>query len=225
MSGWTNQSVLEVRDLHKSYRDADGNPLDVIRIGRFDLAAGEQVALVGASGSGKSTLLNLVAGIRLPDEGEILINGTDITRLDEAERDRFRANNIGYVFQSFNLLQGFTALENVLLGQMFADREHDPDRAVALLETVGLGKRLRHKPRALSVGEQQRVAIARALVNEPPLVLTDEPTGNLDAKNGAVVLELLRRICAENDHTLLLVTHDPKVQEQFKKVIRLEELS
>ncbi|MGA2222381.1 MAG: ABC transporter ATP-binding protein [Verrucomicrobiia bacterium] len=225
MTDWTNQSVLELRDLHKSYRDADGNPLDVIRIGRFDLAAGEQVALVGASGSGKSTLLNLVAGILLPDSGEILVNGTDITRLDEAERDRYRADNIGYVFQSFNLLQGFTALENVMLGQMFADGEHDADRAVALLETVGLGKRLHHKPRALSVGEQQRVAIARALVNAPPLVLADEPTGNLDAKNGAVVLELLRRICAENNHTLLLVTHDPQAQGQFKKVIRLEELA
>jgi len=225
MTDWTNQSVLELRDLHKSYRDADGNPLDVIRIGRFDLAAGEQVALVGASGSGKSTLLNLVAGILLPDSGEILVNGTDITRLDEAERDRYRADNIGYVFQSFNLLQGFTALENVMLGQMFADGENDADRAVALLETVGLGKRLHHKPRALSVGEQQRVAIARALVNAPPLVLADEPTGNLDAKNGAVVLELLRRICAENNHTLLLVTHDPQAQGQFKKVIRLEELA
>jgi len=225
MPNSTNQTVLELRDLHKSYREADGNALDVIHIGRFDLAEGEQAALVGASGSGKSTLLNLIAGIVSPDSGEVLVNGTDITRLDEAERDRFRADNIGYVFQSFNLLQGFTALENVLLGQMFAESEHDADRAVALLETVGLGKRLQHKPRALSVGEQQRVAIARALINEPPLVLADEPTGNLDAKNGAVVLELLKRICAENNRALLLVTHDSKVRDQFKKVIRLEDLA
>jgi len=225
MTEWTNQSVLELRDLHKSYREADGNALDVIDVKRFDLAAGEQAALVGASGSGKSTLLNLVAGIVLPDEGEILVNGTDITRLDEAERDRFRAGNIGYVFQSFNLLQGFTALENVLLGQMFAEGKQDSSRATALLETVGLGKRLHHKPRALSVGEQQRVAIARALVNAPPLVLADEPTGSLDAKNGAIVLELLQRICAENKHSLLLVTHDLQVQQQFKKVVRLEDLS
>jgi putative ABC transport system ATP-binding protein len=225
MPDWTNQSVLELRDLRKSYREADGTALDVIRIGRFDLTVGEQVALMGASGSGKSTLLNLVAGIVLPDSGEVLVKGTDITRLDEAERDRFRAGNVGYVFQSFNLLQGFTALENVLLGQMFAEGKQDTHRAGALLETVGLGKRLHHKPRALSVGEQQRVAIARALVNAPPLVLADEPTGSLDAKNGAVVLELLQRICRENKHSLLLVTHDPKVQEQFKKVIRLEDLS
>lgn len=224
MPNWKNQSVLELRDLHKSYREENGNALEVIHIGRFDLAIGEQTALVGASGSGKSTLLNLVAGIVLPDSGEVLVNGTDITRLDEAERDQFRAGNIGYVFQSFNLLQGFTALENVLLGQMFAEGKQDAHRAVALLDTVGLGKRLHHKPRALSVGEQQRVAIARALVNAPPLVLADEPTGSLDAKNGAIVLELLQRICRENKHSLLLVTHDPRVQEQFPKVVRLEDL-
>jgi putative ABC transport system ATP-binding protein len=225
MPDWTDESVLELRDLRKSYREADGNTLDVIHIRRFDLAVGEQAALVGASGSGKSTLLNLVAGIVLPDSGEVLVNGTDITRLDEAERDGFRAGNVGYVFQSFNLLQGFTALENVLLGQMFAEGKQDTQRAVTLLETVGLGQRLHHKPRALSVGEQQRVAIARALVNAPPLVLADEPTGSLDANNGAIVLELLQRICRENKHSLLLVTHDPRVQEKFHKVVRLEDLS
>ena len=221
----TDKSVLELRDVRKSYREDDGAVLDVVQIGRFTVGAGEQVALVGQSGSGKSTLLNLIAGILLPDRGEILLNGTDVTKLEEAARDRFRAANVGYVFQSFNLLQGFTALENVLLGQMFAGNSSGSERATKLLETVGLGKRLHHKPRALSVGEQQRVAIARALVNEPLLVLADEPTGSLDAKNGEVVLQLLRKICAENKHTLLVVTHDPKVQEQFEKVIRWEELS
>ncbi len=220
-----DKPVLELRGVRKRYREDDGVVLDVIQIGRFSVGAGEQVALVGESGSGKSTLLNLIAGILLPDSGEILLNGTDVTKLAEAARDRFRAANIGYVFQSFNLLQGFTALENVLLGQMFASHGSGAERATKLLETVGLGKRLHHKPRALSVGEQQRVAIARALVNEPSLVLADEPTGSLDAKNGGVVLQLLRKICAENEHTLLVVTHDPKVQEQFEKVIRLEELS
>jgi putative ABC transport system ATP-binding protein len=224
MPEWKNPAVLELHDLKKSYRKADGQRLEVIRISNLLLTTGEQVAMVGASGSGKSTLLNLIAGIVLPDAGTVLVNGTDITRLTEAERDRFRAAHVGYVFQSFNLLQGFTALENVLLGQMFATGHHDPHRAVALLETVGLGNRLHHKPRSLSVGEQQRIAIARALVNAPPLVLADEPTGSLDAENGAIVLELLRRVCRENHHTLLLVTHDPRVEEQFTKVIRLEEL-
>jgi putative ABC transport system ATP-binding protein len=171
-----DNAVLSLRNVRKSYREADGNKLDVIQIGQFDVGAGEQTALVGASGSGKSTLLNLIAGILLPDAGAVKVNGTDITQLPEAQRDRFRAANIGYVFQSFNLLQGFTALENVLLGQMFGAGGKG-DRAAQLLKSVGLEHRLHHKPRALSVGEQQRVAIARALVNAPPLVLADEPTG------------------------------------------------
>src|SRR5579859_3594682 len=216
--------VLSLHNLRKSYREADGNLLEVIRLREFELGAGEQAVLVGHSGSGKSTLLNLIAGILLPDEGEIVVNGTNPTKLGEAARDRFRAVNIGYVFQSFNLLQGFTALENVLLGQMFACGNGGEDRAVQLLKSVGLEHRLHHKPRALSVGEQQRVAIARALVNAPPLVLADEPTGSLDSKNGMAVLELLRRVCTEGEHTLLLVTHDPDVMKDFKKVVRLEDL-
>jgi putative ABC transport system ATP-binding protein len=216
-------SVLSLRNLRKSYLEADGNRLDVIHINEFDLGVGEQAALVGASGSGKSTLLNLIAGILLPDAGAVKVNGTDITQLTEAARDRFRATNIGYVFQSFNLLQGFTALENVLLGQMFGAGGNG-DRAAQLLKSVGLEHRLHHKPRALSVGEQQRVAIARALVNATPLVLADEPTGSLDARNGAAVLELLRQVCADGKHTLLVVTHDPALMNSFERVVRLEEL-
>ena len=218
------KALLSLRNVRKSYREADGNQLDVIQIGQFDLGMGEQVALVGASGSGKSTLLNLIAGILLPDEGEIIVNGEEVARLREAARDRFRAANVGYVFQSFNLLQGFTALENVLLGQMFGTGSAGPERAVSLLGKVGLAHRLHHQPRALSVGEQQRVAIARALVNAPPLVLADEPTGSLDAKNGAAVLDLLRQVCADGQHTLLLVTHDPLVMKSFDNVLQLEDL-
>jgi putative ABC transport system ATP-binding protein len=216
--------ILSLHNVSKSFREADGNLLEVVRLRQFELSAGEQAVLVGQSGSGKSTLLNLIAGILLPDKGEIIVNGTDPTKLSEAARDRFRAANIGYVFQSFNLLQGFTALENVLLGQMFAGGNGGTDRAIQLLKSVGLEHRLHHKPRALSVGEQQRVAIARALANAPPLVLADEPTGSLDAKNGMAVLELLRRICTEGKHTLLLVTHDPQVMKSFEKVVRLEDL-
>jgi putative ABC transport system ATP-binding protein len=216
--------ILSLRDVSKSFREADGNLLEVIRLRQFELGAGEQTVLVGQSGSGKSTLLNLIAGILLPDKGEITVNGTNPTKLGEAARDRFRAANIGYVFQSFNLLQGFTALENVLLGQMFGGGKGGADRAVQLLKSVGLEHRLHHKPRAMSVGEQQRVAIARALANAPPLVLADEPTGSLDTKNGMAVLELLRRVCTEGKHTLLLVTHDPQVMKSFEKVVRLEDL-
>jgi putative ABC transport system ATP-binding protein len=216
--------ILSLRNLSKTFREADGNLLEVINVRQFELRTGEQAVLVGQSGSGKSTLLNLIAGIPLPDKGEITVNGKDPTKLSEAARDRFRAANIGYVFQSFNLLQGFTALENVLLGQMFGGGRGGADRAIQLLKSVGLEHRLHHKPRALSVGEQQRVAIARALANAPPLVLADEPTGSLDAKNGMAVLELLRRVCTEGKHTLLLVTHDPQVMKSFEKVVRLEDL-
>ena len=218
-----DNAVLSLRDVRKSYREAAGHRLDVIQVGQFTLTAGEQTALVGASGSGKSTLLNLIAGILLPDAGAICVNGTEITRLPEAQRDRFRAGNIGYVFQSFNLLQGFTALENVQLGQMFTGGGNR-ERAAQLLEAVGLKNRRHHKPRALSVGEQQRVAIARALVNAPALVLADEPTGSLDGKNGTAVLELLRQVCTEGRHTLLMVTHDPAVMRHFDRVVTLEEL-
>ena len=218
-----NRPVLELRDLRKSFREVDGGEIEVIQIRQFALGAGEQVALAGQSGSGKSTLLNLIAGILLPDNGEIAVNGTDITRLSEAGRDRFRAANIGYVFQSFNLLQGFTALENVLLAQMFGGGGA-PNHALKLLETVGLADRLDHKPRALSVGQQQRVAIARALVNTPSLVLADEPTGSLDAQNGEVVLELLRSICSKTGHALLVVTHDAQVMARFPKVGKMEDL-
>ncbi|HXI84432.1 MAG TPA: ABC transporter ATP-binding protein [Verrucomicrobiae bacterium] len=220
----STSAVLALRNVRKRFREADGNLLEVISLRQFELGAGEQAVLVGESGSGKSTLLNLIAGILLPDEGEIAVNGTDPTKLSEAARDRFRAANIGYVFQSFNLLQGFTALENVLLGQMFGSGDGGADRAIQLLKSVGLEHRLHHKPRAMSVGEQQRVAIARALVNAPSLVLADEPTGSLDAKNGMLVLELLRRICTEGNHTLLLVTHDPQVMKSFENVVRLEDL-
>ncbi len=216
--------ILSLRNVSKSFREADGNLLEVINVRQFELGAGGQTVLVGQSGSGKSTLLNLIAGILLPDKGEMIVNGTDPTKLSEAARDRFRAANIGYVFQSFNLLQGFTALENVLLGQMFGGGSGGADRAIQLLKSVGLEHRLHHKPRALSVGEQQRVAIARALANAPPLVLADEPTGSLDAKNGMAVLELLRQVCTEGKHTLLLVTHDPQVMNSFEKVVRLEDL-
>jgi putative ABC transport system ATP-binding protein len=219
-----NKPILQLHNLRKSYRDGSGNLLEVIHLRQFELGVGEQTVLVGQSGSGKSTLLNLIAGILLPDGGEIVVNGVDPTKLSEAARDRFRAANIGYVFQSFNLLQGFTALENVLLGQMFGGGHGGADRAVELLKKVGLEHRLHHKPRALSVGEQQRVAIARALANAPPLVLADEPTGSLDTRNGAAVLSLLRQICADGRHTLLLVTHDPQVMSSFEKVVRLEDL-
>lgn len=209
--------VLRVEALRKAYRSPDGEVTPVLDIPALELRAGEQVALRGASGSGKTTLLHIIAGILTPDSGRVLIDGADITAMGEARRDALRAERIGYVFQTFNLLQGYSALENVLLGMMFG-RGADAKAAAALLERVGLGNRLSYRPRQLSVGQQQRVAVARALANHPRLVLADEPTGNLDPRHGAEALTLIRDVCREQGAALLLVSHDPAVLSQFDRV-------
>ncbi|HZE96315.1 MAG TPA: ABC transporter ATP-binding protein [Planctomycetota bacterium] len=209
--------VLE--GVRKSFR---GTP--VISIDKLDIPKSAQWIITGASGSGKTTFLNLVSGILAPDAGSITVSGTEITRLGEADRDRFRARSIGIVFQTFNLLQGFTALENVLLGMLFADKV-DPDRADALLDRVGLKDKRGQNPDTLSVGQQQRVAIARALANKPEILLADEPTGNLDPKTGESIIGLLKEVCRENGTTLLCVTHQPQVMQSFKDVTDLSCLS
>jgi putative ABC transport system ATP-binding protein len=188
----------------------------VIDLPRLELAGGEQVALHGPSGSGKTTLLHLIAGILEADAGEIRIAGEPMTGRSELQRDRLRAASIGYVFQTFNLLQGYTALENVLLPMALAGRV-DEARARALLDRVGLAQRLDHRPAQLSVGQQQRVAVARALANRPALVLADEPTGNLDPASGGAVLALIREVCRESESALLLVSHDRDVLGEFAR--------
>src|SRR6185369_2732296 len=165
---------LSLKDVRKSYREPDGTLLPILNVRSFDLAAGEQVALIGPSGGGKTTLLNVIAGITIPDFGSVTIDGTDIARLHEVRRDRFRAQKIGFVFQTFNLLKAFSALENVLLGMSFSGKGADRNRAEELLGLVGLTHRLHHRPSQLSVGEQQRVAVARSLANRPSLLLADE---------------------------------------------------
>ncbi len=206
--------LLEIRDLRKSFVAPDGLRHEVVRIPEFRLEARSQLALSGESGTGKTTFLHLIAGILAPDSGSILFNGQDVARLSESERDRLRAGAIGYIFQTFNLLQGFTVLENVLLGMAFGPGA-DRARALELLRRVGLGERIHHFPRQLSTGQQQRVAVARALANRPKLVLADEPTGNLDPANAHAVLALIREACAENGAALLLVSHDREVLEAF----------
>jgi putative ABC transport system ATP-binding protein len=200
------------------------NGTPVLSIARLEIARGAQRVITGRSGSGKTTFLNLVAGILTPDAGVITVAGTAINLLAEADRDRFRAGKIGYVFQTFNLLPGFTALENVLLGMLFAGKV-DPGRAEALLERTGLKDRMGYRPGELSVGQQQRVAIARALANRPEIILADEPTGNLDPKTGESVVELLKEVCREGGETLVLVTHQPQVMQAFQEVTDLSCLS
>ena len=211
-------SIL-LEGVRKSYR---GRP--VVAIDRLQIPAGAQWVITGSSGSGKTTLLNLIAGILTPDAGRVTVAGTDITALSEAARDRFRAEKVGVVFQTFNLLQGFSALENVLLGMLFAGRT-DRARAEALLERVGLKDRMGSPPAELSVGQQQRVAIARALANKPGLILADEPTGNLDPATGESIVQLLKDVCREGGETLVLVTHQPAVMKSFKDTYDLSCLS
>lgn len=216
---------LELRNVTKSYREPGGTTLPILNIESFGISSGEQVVLIGSSGGGKTTLLNIIAGITSADSGSVIVGGVDITRLSEPARDRFRAERIGYVFQTFNLLPAFTALENVLLGMSFGGKTADRSRAVHLLERVGLEHRLHHKPSQMSVGEQQRTSVARALANAPRLLLADEPTANVDSANQRTILELIRDSCRENDVSLLLVTHSPDVAGQFSRVESLADFN
>jgi ABC-type lipoprotein export system ATPase subunit len=217
-------ALLEINDLRKSFQAPDGSRHEVIDVPRFILADRTQVALSGTSGTGKTTFLHLIAGILTPDSGRIELDGQPMSTLSEASRDRLRATDIGYIFQTFNLLQGFTVLENVLLGMSFGPGA-DRSRAEALLDRVGLSGRLHHFPRQLSTGQQQRVAVARALAHRPKLVLADEPTGNLDAANARDALTLIREGCAENQAALLLVSHDREILAGFENRLSLAELN
>lgn len=217
--------MLKLENIRKSYREANGDLLPILDIDSFTVGAGEQVVLRGRSGCGKTTLLNCIAGMSTVDAGSITINSTDIVKLPEVSRDRFRARYIGFVFQTFNLLPAFTALENVLLGMSFTGQKADSARAEKLLADVGLAHRLEHKPSALSVGEQQRVAVARALANKPALLLADEPTANVDPAHQQQVIDLLREACGREKIAMLLVTHSPEVSEQFPRVEYLEQIN
>ena len=217
-------ALLELKDLIKRYPKPEGGKQVVLDVSSLRVEAGEQVALEGTSGSGKTTLLNIIAGILTPDSGSVQLAGEELTTLSESGRDRLRAEHIGYVFQTFNLLQGYTALENVLLGMAFGSGQ-DSDRAHALLERVGIADKASHLPSQLSVGQQQRVAIARAVANKPSLLLADEPTGNLDAEMAQQALTLLRETCEEVGAAILLVSHDPAVLGAFESRHSLSELN
>lgn len=217
-------SLLEINNLKKHFYAPDGGRQSVVDIGYFVLGQEGQIALEGGSGSGKTTFLNLIAGILKANSGSIVLNGTDLSELNESKRDRIRARQIGYIFQTFNLLQGYTALENVVLGMAFGAGV-DEEYALLLLERVGLQTRAGYRTNQLSVGQQQRVAVARALANRPKLVLADEPTGNLDRRNAAESLDLIREVCSENNAALLLVSHDPEILSKFETVEDFEALN
>lgn len=216
-------AALSVRDLVFAYPGASE---PTVRARRLDLRPGEQVVLTGSSGRGKSTLLHLIAGLMEPTRGEVVIDGTPLGSLAESARDRFRGRHVGMVFQTFHLLHGFSALENVLAAMMFSDlpRGEHRDRASALLQRLGI-QRVHAPAEELSVGQQQRVAVARALACRPTLVLADEPTASLDPENASEAVGLLKEACRENNAALLCVTHDPSLVGLFDRHETLDALA
>ena len=217
--------MLEIRNLLKSYAEPSGNRLQILDIPQLDIAQGEQVVLRGESGGGKTTLLHIISGIVTSDSGSIRLDGTELTEFSESRRDRIRADKMGYVFQTFNLLPAFTALENVRLGTTFARKKMNAERGKELLRKVGLSDRMHYLPSQLSVGQQQRVAVARALANKPRLLLADEPTANVDPSNQKRIIDLIKEVCREESVAILLVTHSDEIANQFERVERLEQIN
>ncbi len=213
--------VMDVRDITKSL-PLGRERIDILKGISFQIAGGEFVSIVGPSGSGKSTLLGIIAGLDNPTTGQVLIDGVDITRMSEGQLAAVRNNKIGMVFQAFNLIPTLTAQENVEVPLYVGKHAGSPSgRAKELLELVGLSHRLGHRPNQLSGGEQQRVAIARALATDPAFVIADEPTGNLDAKNGENILKLIAYLRAQTGKTFIIATHDPVVASHADRSIRI----
>lgn len=216
-----SEVILLARNLSKVVTGAEG-ALPILQALDLQLQAGDSLAIVGASGSGKSTLLGLLAGLDLPSAGEVHLAGQRLDTLDEDARARLRAERVGFVFQSFQLLDSLSALENVMLPLELEGARQAREQAMALLERVGLGERLRHYPRQLSGGEQQRVALARAFAPRPSILFADEPTGNLDSRTGAHISDLLFELNRERGTTLVLVTHDERLAARCARQLRLE---
>lgn len=217
-------NIVELKNLNKSY-DEGSKQRQVLRDLALEVSEGQMLVLLGRSGSGKSTLLNLLSGIDRPDAGQVLINGTDIAALSEKERTLFRRNQIGFVFQSFNLISTLTAFENVMLPLRLKGSMDSKSEALAMhfLSEVGLEDRKNSYPDRLSGGEQQRVAIARALAHEPSFILADEPTGNLDYKTGASILSMLADLVRKNNRTMIIATHDREMGQIADRVLELRE--
>jgi putative ABC transport system ATP-binding protein len=217
----THSDIIVTKNLGKSVATAEGE-LHILAAVDLIIKSGESIAIVGESGSGKSTLLGLLAGLDTPTSGQILLDGKSLTEMTEDGRAAIRNDLIGFVFQSFQLLPGLTALENVMLPLELSGNTNAKALASALLARVGLSHRITHTPKQLSGGEQQRVALARAFVTRPAILFADEPTGNLDSKTGAYIIELLFELNLENQTTLVLVTHDASLAARCQRTIRLD---
>ena len=216
-----SESIISVEHVHKSVTDSTGT-LDILRDIDFSLAARETAAIVGASGSGKSTLLSIIAGLDTPTRGTVRLAGQDLFAIDEDDRAALRARQVGFVFQSFQLMGNLSALENVMLPLELAGRKDARKSAAEMLRRVGRGERLGPNPQVLSGGEQQRVALARAFVVQPAVLLADEPTGSLDFATGETVMQLMFDLNREQGTTLVLVTHDPAIAARCERRITIE---
>ncbi len=221
MSQTSTAPMVEAQRVSKKVTSPEGELLILDDVS-LKVDAGDAIAIVGASGSGKSTLLGLLAGLDVPTDGRVLLDGIELTTLDEDGRARLRAGRVGFVFQSFQLLQSLTALENVMLPMELVGEGSPRTAATDILQRVGLGKRLHHYPNQLSGGEQQRCAIARAFASNPRILFADEPTGNLDQTTGARIVELLFALNSERATTLILVTHDRAISEHCHRIVELE---
>jgi len=213
--------MLEVRNVSKIYGEGTAKVVALNNV-TLQVNAGDFIAIMGPSGSGKSTLLNVIGGLDYPSSGEVILDGRRIDNLDENALVDVRRGKVAYVFQQYHLLPSLTALENVLLPLIFCGTNGGVEKAMDILRRVGLEKRAGHKPSELSGGEQQRVAIARALVNEPSLILADEPTGNMDRKTGGEILGLFEQLNREG-HSIIMVTHDREIARQAKEIVVLQD--
>jgi putative ABC transport system ATP-binding protein len=220
--------MIELSNVTKSFQSSGGE-LKVLNIESLKFEEGKSYFLKGESGTGKTTLFNIISGLLKADGGEIVVDGRDVAKLDESERDRFRASEIGYVFQSFNLFKGFSALENIIIPITFGAKKTKSAEAkaaaLAALEEVGLKGFEKTGVEKLSGGQQQRVAIARALINDPATILADEPTGNLDRKNGEMIMDLLLRVAKEREMTLIVISHDISMSSKFDEVLDIDDFN
>lgn len=220
-------NLIKINNLIKKYHE-ENRDLEVLKINSLKIKEEEQVSIVGPSGSGKTTLLKIISGLINFDNGKVNVLANDLKEMSEREKDRFRAENIGYIFQDLNLINSLTAKENLLLAPYLINKKVDADlsdKADRLLKEVGLEHRSKHIPEKLSQGERQRVAIARAMINDVKLILADEPTGNLDFNTGQNIIQNLRELCNKNKLTLILVTHDQEISSSFDRIIDIRKLN